>query len=115
VKGDTYSVSPVIEVSSLRLGKLHAFLTSVTPATLAQENELLLPIKWENLWARDAVWTLWRRGKFLAPAENQTPDSSAVQPVAHRHTDRATPAPLRYLYIYVCLHSFALRISLSNT
>lgn len=53
--------------------QLHASLTSVTPATLPQGNELLIPINEENFWAPGAVWTLWRRGKSLAPGENQTP------------------------------------------
>jgi hypothetical protein len=59
-------------------GQLH------TPAALPSRKEPLVPIGQETGWAPEAVWELWSREKFLAPAWNRTP---AVQPVAHRYTD----------------------------
>jgi hypothetical protein len=42
-----------------------------------------LPIGWEARWAREPVWTLWRR-KNLALARNKT---LTVQLIARRYTD----------------------------
>jgi hypothetical protein len=42
-----------------------------------------VPIGEETGWAPESVWTLWRRERLLHLRESN-PDSSAVQPVAHR-------------------------------
>jgi hypothetical protein len=45
-------------------GKLHA------PAVLTAENETPEHIGWKAGWAPEAVWTLCKREKYLAPARD---------------------------------------------
>jgi hypothetical protein len=38
-------------------------------SVLTLEKETSVPTGWETGWAAEPVWSLWRRGKFLASAE----------------------------------------------
>jgi hypothetical protein len=69
-------------------GQLH------TQARLPPGKEPPVPIECEAGWATEPVWTLWRRGKYLAPVDNRTP---ADHPVA----------PLLYLLSYPGCHNHA--------
>jgi hypothetical protein len=69
-------------------GQLHA------PAALPSGKEPPVPMEQEAGWAPEPAWTLWSKEKCLSPAGNRTP---AVQPVAHRYTDWAIPAPWKIL------------------
>jgi len=60
---------------------LHPFLTwaldggewsAYTLRALALGTECLVPTEWEAEFARDPLWTFWRRDKSLALARNHT-------------------------------------------
>jgi hypothetical protein len=55
-----------------------------------------VPTGYKAKWAPGSVWMLWRRGKYLVPAENRNP---AVQP-----TDGAIPAPFQQVIIILKCH-----------
>jgi hypothetical protein len=54
-----------------------------TPAALCLEKETPVPIEQEAEWVLEQVWTLWRREKSLAAAQNRIP---IVQPANHRYS-----------------------------
>jgi len=54
-------------------GQIHAL------APLPLGNEQLVPIRWENGWAPEPVWTWQQREKVTAPARNR---NLIIQPTA---------------------------------
>jgi hypothetical protein len=65
-----------------RSGQIHIL------AALHPNKELPVPTKFEDGWAPELVWALWRKEKSLALAGNRTP---AVQP--------AIPTELSWLLV----------------
>jgi hypothetical protein len=59
------------------------------PNTLALGKQLPVPTEQQGGWAPEPVLTLWR--KVFSPESN--PDSSVVQPVAHRYGGWVIPSP----------------------
>jgi hypothetical protein len=60
-------------------------------AALLPGKEPSVPIAWNAGWAREPVWTTWRRENSW-PYRDSNCDLSVVQPVASRYTDWAIPA-----------------------
>jgi hypothetical protein len=77
-------------------GQLHA------PAALPPEKGHLVPIGQEAGWTPEPVWTPWWRGKFRAPAGNQTPDLPARNPalslLGNEFQDNVCPCELHVGY-----------------
>jgi hypothetical protein len=82
---------------------IHIFLTSalvggkwsaLRPAALPPGKELPVPIRYEAVWAPEAIWTTWRR-ENSCPYRDSNSDPLAVQLIASRYTDCAIPALLQ--------------------
>jgi hypothetical protein len=66
----------------LNLGTRWRSVVSFTDWLIYPLESTPLPIEWKAGWARESVWTLWRREKSVASTGFRTPDRPARSSIA---------------------------------